>query len=94
MSAQTPHPYPTSRDYRELALRMAVQRIVCFVDYGSHGDCRDVAATMFAADSAHSRYRISARGIEYISAGTLDEFERQCVADNVEWLISTSEVQP
>ena len=81
-------PYCASRDYKELALRMAVMRIVCFVDYGTAS--RDVATTRFGAASEFARYQIGARGICYIEAGTLEEFSEQCGKLNVQWLYPTA----
>lgn len=68
---------------------MEQRRILCFVDYDSRygaGSLRDPAATSFWPDSELSRYRVAARGIEYVGAGDLEDFERQCGEVNLEWV--------
>ena len=74
--------YKTSRDYKELFEMMTKASVVCVVDYGETGRCRDVAHTLFR----DGVYQISARGISYVCAETLEEFIKQCESDNVEFI--------
>lgn len=77
--------YETSRDYATLARLAETQSVVCIVDY-QHG-CRDVAQTLNCESRYGVNLRISARGITYVDAITVEEFERQCRFANVEFLV-------
>lgn len=79
--------YATSRDYAQLVTLMQTQSVVCTVRYGSRIDSpmRDVAHTFFEAES-HS-FAIRARGMEYVGAHTAADFIRECLAEEVEFLV-------
>ena len=74
--------YETSRDYKALFDLMTKSSVVCVVDYGSSGDCRDVAHTLYH----DGVYQVSARGISYVYAETIDGFISQCERNNVEFI--------
>ena len=81
--------YKTSRDYALLWKMAQKQSVVCLVDYplDTAAVCRDIAHTICHVGVEVSYLNISARGIGYVSAETLEEFERNCKAANVEFIL-------
>lgn len=82
--------YELSRDYKALFEQMTKSSVVCIVNYGHTASCRDVAHTLYRDDV----YQISARGISYIYAETLEEFIKQCEDDDVEFIPPNTLHQP
>lgn len=75
--------YLTSRDHLRLAELAKTSSIICLVD---HGEVRDVARTLYAGKGAEDIWQVSARGINYVYATTLEEFVASCVRANVEFI--------
>ena len=84
--------YSLSREYDKLANEMQVRSIICIVDY--HGDCRDVAHTLWSpSPDGNGFWQLSARGISYISAFSREDFIKQCVCANVEVLMPITNIE-
>lgn len=81
--------YTTSTDYAALCTLMESQSIVCLVRYG---DVRrtppllDIAKTCY--HPATGERQISARGILYVSADSVEFFIQQCEEEQVQWFVS------
>ena len=85
--------YKTSRDYARLVELMKQGAVICIVDYDRTHDCRDIAHTIFEADTGRgdSMFQISARGISYVYAWDEAGFIKQCQRTNCEFIEPTSE---
>jgi hypothetical protein len=76
------HAYTTSKDYARLWTLARTTPVVCIID--SYEECRDVACTLHHTDAAS--LQVSARGIGYIWAETIEDFAKQCHTLDLEWI--------
>lgn len=76
------HGYQTSRDYARLFEIMKTQAVVCFINYSSDFECRDVACTNYS-DGLH---QVNSRGVGYVYAEVEDLFVSQCKKADLEFI--------
>lgn len=79
--------YQTSKDYKRLWEIAIKQSVLCVCDYH---ECRDSAQTIY--DSAGVLF-VSARGVSYICAKSVNEFIEQCQKINLEWVIPETHIK-
>ena len=81
------HRYETSRDYQALWDLLQKTPVVCIVDWVPPLErdiaCRDICATIWHAGVA----TIGCRGVCYVWAESLEQFEQQCQKANVEAIL-------
>jgi len=84
-------PYKTSKDYARLWQLAKTMRVICIVDYE---ECRDVCKTLYHDSNRFgTTVELSARGISYCSAHTLEQFIKNCEEDHVEFFLPETEQQ-
>lgn len=83
---RTENGHVVSRDYARLwELGASGKRVVCFVNYpGGNGTSRDVASTLKVGGGGV--VEVSARGISYVWAETVEDFVVQCYEREVAFL--------
>lgn len=81
--------YKGSRDYVRLAELAKTESIICIVDcHFDDVEClRNISKTLYASFPNGVEYwQISARGVCYVTADSLEKFMRRCEKENVEFI--------